>query len=246
MTFIPNSIDTGLLDGYIQAPILKKIEHLFNNNDILLAANRLHETKNTQSLISIYKNLSNRSKLKLLIIGEGAEENNLIKSICNAGLRYSKIDNLDHDDTVEVYLLSFQLNIHNLIHKSKFFLFPSRSEGTPLVLLEAMYCGIPVLASDCPNGGVFEVMQGFGTYDRCHARSKSEQTKAGFLMPIPYINKPDSILCWSNQLTYLLNLDSSELKAIGVGGRSIAADYDKESVRLKWLQTINIILQKKL
>jgi glycosyltransferase involved in cell wall biosynthesis len=242
---IPNSIDVGMIDQNIQIALPVDVARLFKKYHVLVAANRLHETKNTQSLISILKKLPDRSNVKLLIIGEGDEEKNLKESIREEDLLYSRIDCSEFDETADVYLLRFQKNIHNLIHQSKIFLFPTRAEGAPLALLEALCCGTPVLASDCPNGGVFEVMQGSGAYDRYQERTISEQTKAGFLMPIPDRSKPGSIESWSHQISYLLHMDMNMAQAIGVGGRTIAAAYDRESVRLKWLETIDLVLQNK-
>ena len=240
---IPNSIDVGLIDQNIQVALPANVARLFKKYHVLVAANRLHETKNTKSLISILKNLTDRSNVKLLIIGEGDEEKNLYEAIREEGLNYSRIDGLDFDETADVYLLGFQMNIHNLIHQSKIFLFPSRAEGAPLALLEALCCSTPVLASDCPNGGVFEVMQGSGAYGRDQVRTVSEQTKAGFLMPIPDPSTPSSIESWSRQISYLLHSDKNETQAIGSGGRTIATAYDRESVKLKWLETIDLVLQ---
>jgi len=243
---IPNSIDISLIDQNIQIALPVDVARLFKKYKVLVAANRLHETKNTQSLISILKNLPDRSNVKLLIIGEGDEEKHLKVAIREEDLHYSRIDGSEFDETADVYLLRFQKNIHNLIHQSKIFLFPTRAEGAPLALLEALCCGTPVLASDCPNGGVFEVMQGSGAYDRYQERTISEQTKAGFLMPIPDRSTPKSIDSWSHQISYLLNMDRNLAQAIGAGGRKIATAYDRETVRLKWLETIDLVLQNKL
>ncbi len=242
---IPNSIDTGLIDQNIQIAVPTDLARLFKKYHVLVAANRLHETKNTESLILILKNLYDRLNVKLLIIGEGEQEKSLQEAIMDEGLHYSRIDGSEFDEMADVYLLGFQKNIHNLIHQSKIFLLPSRAEGAPLALLEALYCATPVLVSDCPNGGVFEVMQGSGTYKKNQERTTIEQTKAGFLMPIPDRRSLPSIESWSNQITNLLRTDKYDVEAIGLAGRTIALAYDQAAVQLKWLETIELVLQNR-
>jgi glycosyltransferase involved in cell wall biosynthesis len=242
---IPNSINTDLIDQNIQKFLPYKVASLFEKYHILVAVNRLNEVKNTKSLILIFRNLSDRKSVKLLIIGEGEEEENLKKEIKLEGFNYSRIEDSAFDETADVYMLGFQRNIHNLIHKSKIFLFPTRGEGAPLALLEALYCGTPVLVSDCPNGGVFELMQGTGAYDRYQVRTMPEQTKAGFLMPIPERSRPASIESWSHLISYLLHSDRGTREAIGLGGRGVASGYDQGAVRFKWLEAIELLLENR-
>jgi glycosyltransferase involved in cell wall biosynthesis len=245
LTIIPNPIDVKLLEKNIESELPTQIAVLFKKYKILVVANRLHETKNTQCLIPILKGIEDRSRVKLLIIGEGKEEENLKHVILEEGLRYSKVSDANFDESADVYMMGFQKNIHNLISCSKVFLFPTRSEGAPLVLLEALYCGIPVLASDCPSGGVFEFMQGAGLYNRNQKRLTSERTTVGFLMPIPDSQQLISIRLWSKHLQELLNLDQSATRTIFSEGRRIAIGYDKAHIESIWLNTIYSVLGNK-
>jgi glycosyltransferase involved in cell wall biosynthesis len=240
---IKNSINLDLINQNTQIALPVNLAYLFNKYNIIVAANRLHQTKNTESLIYILKNLPDSLNVKLLIIGEGEEERKLKEIIKQEGFNFSSIDDSEFNEMSAVYMLGYQKNIHNLIHHSKIFLFPTRSEGASLALLEALYCGTPVLVSDCPNGGVFEVMQGSGVYKKEQVRTVTEKTQAGFLMPIPSRTSSDSIDSWSRQISYLLRADKCEMQDIGIGGQLVASAYDHNLIRLKWLETIESVLQ---
>lgn len=49
------------------------------------------------------------------------------------------------------------LDLRDLYRRKKFLVLPSRTEGFPLAVLEALSCGLPVIASDV--GSIFEVVQ---------------------------------------------------------------------------------------
>jgi glycosyltransferase involved in cell wall biosynthesis len=58
-----------------------------------------------------------------------------------------------------VQLTGFQSNPLPYLKRAQLFCLPSLYEGMPNVLVEAMLCGTPVLASDCPSGPA-EILEG--------------------------------------------------------------------------------------
>ena len=81
-----------------------------------------------------------KSIVKLVILGEGKERKNLEKLIVkldleNQILLFGKVDN------PFIYM-----------KYAKFFILSSRYEGFANVLLEALACGAPVIATDCETG----------------------------------------------------------------------------------------------
>lgn len=76
----------------------------------------------------------------LLIIGEGPEEKRLraLASHLRVGDR--------------LRLLGIVKNPHAVLHRAELFVLSSRFEGMPNALLEAMACGLPAVAFDCPSG----------------------------------------------------------------------------------------------
>ena len=88
-----------------------------------------------------------KNKLKLVILGEGKERDNLEKLINNLKIK----DNVLLPGNVEnpfVYMKYARLFIHS-----------SRCEGLSMVLLEALACNAPIIATNCCEIGPHEVMK---------------------------------------------------------------------------------------
>ncbi len=75
-------------------------------------------------------------KIKCLIVGDGDEKSRLIKHAQDLSL----LGNIKFRD--------YHKNVERDINASRILLFTSESEGLPMVILESMSCGVPVVASD--------------------------------------------------------------------------------------------------
>jgi len=121
---------------------------LKNDERILLTAGRLHRQKGYDHLIRAMPMVQSAFPgVKLLILGEGEEENNLKKLADSLEL------------TEKVIFTGLRSDVDSLLHCIEIFVLPSRWEGLPNVLLEAMAAGKPVVATAV--GGIPElVVQG--------------------------------------------------------------------------------------
>jgi len=118
---VPNFVDTNL---FKPLNVKKKFDLIF--------VGRLSDEKNLQSLIPV----AIKNKLSLKIIGDGPLRADLEK-------KYRSFS----DKIVFLGIIDNKL-IPKEIQSAKVFVLPSKYEGNPKSLLEAMSCGMPVIASD--------------------------------------------------------------------------------------------------
>ncbi len=118
-----------------------------NNNECVLGyVGRLSPEKGLAYLIEAISILLNSGiSLKLLLIGDGSQRNELESIVKKKSL------------TSSVIFTGFQNDIENWIPAMDIFILPSLTEGSPISILEAMAYGIPVIASAV--GGVSELIE---------------------------------------------------------------------------------------
>jgi glycosyltransferase involved in cell wall biosynthesis len=108
----------------------------------LVAAGRLHPQKGFDLLIEAVARLVHRDQrpVHLRILGDGPAATTLRAQIAQLGLEK------------HVTLAGHRPNPLPYYRQADLFCLPSRYEGLPNVLAEAMLCRVPVLAADCPSG----------------------------------------------------------------------------------------------
>ena len=102
----------------------------------LLSVGELSDRKNHVVVIEAMKQLVQRhSQLRYFICGQGEKKQELQQLIRKYHLE-------DH-----VKLLGFRTDVAELCQAADVFVFPSKQEGLPVALMEAMACGVPVVCS---------------------------------------------------------------------------------------------------
>ncbi len=152
ISVIPNGVDTDFFTPSLQKKKSKYFEFLFTG--------RLSEQKNLLFLlhqISVLKN-NTEKEIKLHIAGKGPLENKL----------KTYAEKLEISDCITWYGWVDKHKILSLCHRADCFINPSFNEGMPNAVLEAMACGLPVIASsvagnkdiieDRQNGFLFNPM----------------------------------------------------------------------------------------
>ncbi len=119
----------------------KNIEIELMKTKYFLSVGRLTNQKNFAFLISSFKKIKqNYPELKLLILGEGEEKNNLQRHILKLGLQNF------------VILKGFKENVFSYMKNATCLIMPSLYENPGHVLIEAAICNCPIISSDCPTG----------------------------------------------------------------------------------------------
>lgn len=103
--------------------------------EVYMTVCELIPRKNIDTLIRAFKK-ANINNAYLLICGEGQEKENLQVLIDSEGLQ----------DTAK--LLGFRSDISELLQSIDVFVFPTKQEGLPGALMEAMATGVPCIASN--------------------------------------------------------------------------------------------------
>ncbi len=97
--------------------------------------------KQFDKLIDAYsKSTLPKNKIALVILGDGSLKDNLLEVAERTGVAHL------------VHLLGFKSNPYKYIKKAKFFVLSSSHEGMPMVMLEALACGTPVVSFNCKTG----------------------------------------------------------------------------------------------
>ena len=144
---IYNGIDPDLFKpASIEEKVLKKKQLGLNKNDFVLGnVGRMDYLKNQRILIEILPALKKISpQIKLILVGGGEEEGNLKKLA------------IKKDVKNDVTFLGQRSDVNQILKAFDIFIFPSLTEGLPLVIIEAMATGLPVVASYV--GGIPELI----------------------------------------------------------------------------------------
>lgn len=134
-----NGIDLGpVQDGarqLIQHPWLTP-----QRDPLVVSVGRLAPQKGYPDLLRAFALLRERTPARLVILGSGSQQPEL----------ESLVDGLGLSGAVE--FRGFDPNPYAWMAKASLFVMASRYEGFGVVLLEALACGAPVVATDCPSG----------------------------------------------------------------------------------------------
>jgi glycosyltransferase involved in cell wall biosynthesis len=107
---------------------------------VVLGAGRLDQQKDFPTLIRAFAAVRSKRAARLVILGEGPERARLESLVEELGIG-------EH-----VRLPGFVSNPFSYMARAAVFVLSSAWEGMPGVLIQAMACGAPVVATDCESG----------------------------------------------------------------------------------------------
>jgi glycosyltransferase involved in cell wall biosynthesis len=161
---------------------------------LILCVSRLEPEKDVQALLASLTNVDNALPYHCVIVGDGSERTQM-----EAFVREVKIDE-------RVSFMGYRADVPNIMKSSDLFVLPCPAEGFGLVIAEAMFAGLPVVAIN--HGGPVEIVI-------------SEET--GLLVP------RNNIMSMSTALKTLLENTSQSL-AMGLKGKERAQTVYASSV----------------
>ncbi len=133
---LPNGVDLRRMD---QAPrIDRSAFDLEEETPLVVWAGRMDAVKDLRTFVEVIALLQADMKVQAVLLGDGPERGSIAEAIRLKGL-----------DGV-IRMSPWSDNVAGWLRGADVLLFPSRTEGSPNVVIEAMCCGCPVVASDLP------------------------------------------------------------------------------------------------
>lgn len=137
---INNSYDLINIKQKSEENIDEEYKNIFSK-PVIITAGRLDCQKGQWHLIRAFSEIAKQdSEIQLVILGRGKIEEEL------------RVLADQYNLTDRIHFLGFQENPFKFIKNSKLFILPSRYEGFPNALAEAMACEVPVISTDCLSG----------------------------------------------------------------------------------------------
>lgn len=135
---IPNPVQ---MEGEMLDAAALGVMSACRDQNIVLAVGRLAVQKGYDLLLHAFvSTAADHPEWRLVILGEGPERHHLEAQVRELGL------------TGRVLLPGFSSTPQALMRRAQLFVLPSRFEGFPNALLEAMACGLPCVSFACPTG----------------------------------------------------------------------------------------------
>lgn len=176
----------------------------------VLAIGRLSVEKGFDLLISAFARVAaHYPKWHLVIAGEGPERSALTAQI--TGFRL----------TERIHLLGFCNDAQALMRQADLFVLPSRYEGMPNALMEAMATGCPCISFDCESGPAELIDHGVN----------------GWLVA------PENVVALAAALEQLMR-DPSASQRLGVAAKAVTERFAVEVVITQWNSLIASAINK--
>lgn len=217
----------------IQQLANKPVKHPWFKEDIpiLITFSRLTKTKGHCHLMKAFSRVRKKFPCRLVILGEGDLKKSLEK--------FGKILLLDKD----ILFLGWQENPFKFIAKSTVFVYASSLEGLPMVLLEAMACGLPIISTDCFTGSR-EILT--SDTDINYQTKIIEYAKYGILTPVCddnfyqkniFLTREEKLLA---EATIKVLTKESIRKQYKGASLERAKDFDVKNIIKRWVKLINV------
>ena len=137
-TTIRNPVDVG----EVTSKSVREVDHNWFLDDVpvIVGVGRFVEQKQFSVLLTAFERLTRQTEARLVLVGDGPLREKLSALAVE----------LNIEDRVD--FLGFASNPYKYMRKAQLLAISSRYEGFGVVAAEALACGTPVVATDCPGG----------------------------------------------------------------------------------------------
>lgn len=223
----------GFVDNFVQLP--GAVSRLPDDGvKRFVWCGRMSAVKNVAGLLHVWRGFVTREReTQLVLIGDGPERTALERLATQIGLQTGVIN----DPGAQVVFTGMVEEPAGYLAGARALALSSIAEGLPMVVLEALSLGLPVLAADCPAGGVRAALSGFGSFEP--ARKLAEPTSSGALLPVPHAGDAHGLELWRAAFTEALH-DEKQWGAWRSGALSRAKLFSAERAKEKWFNILGI------
>ena len=142
---IPEAEIPVIYNGIDLSKCIQKTEYRIKKEYTILHIGRFMDVKNNEMLIRAFAKLVDKhDNVKLQLIGEG-ELKVQMEELANSLMIKDKVE-----------FLGLKSNVYPYLNKADVFCLPSKYEGIPMSLIEAMGTGLPIIASNV--GGIPDML----------------------------------------------------------------------------------------
>ncbi len=213
--WLPPSQITTITNGVRCVPVahstLRDELRLVREDPLVLAVGNLYPVKGHRYAVEALALLQERHpRLHLAIAGRGEMAEALQQQARDLGVAH------------RLHLLGLRPDIPNLLAAADIFVLPSLAEGLPLALLEAMFAGCPIVASD-----VGEIQSVLGDGD------------AGILVP------PADVRALAAALDKLLAAPTYARELAARAGRRASSEYDISRMVARYAGLYNELMSRR-
>lgn len=210
--YIPNGIDTEKFKPNPEARQRIRDKFGLGSSFVWLAVGRFDVQKDYPNLLNAFARVTREfSNVRLIIAGDGP-----LRSDMEALTKTLGIDR-------NTSFLGICHNVSELMNAADAFVLSSRWEGFGIVIIEAMACQLPVVATD--SGGPGEILN---------------EGRLGLLVPVGDYEK------LANAMIKVMNLPEAEREAMGQAGRAhVEGNFSLDRVVDRWEELYTELLRKK-
>lgn len=240
---INNFFDPEAVRRKADVPLSIEERAIFSSQPVIVTSGRLAEQKNQRPLLDVFARVLEKRAAKLLFLGDGELRDEMLSHARGLGLRvFDTWSGLKLHEDYQVYFLGYQDNPFKFQKAATIFALPSAWEGFPMVLGEAMACGLPIVSADCPTGPREMLAPESGPRPNPPLQS-AEWGSHGVLAPLLDRSAPleDAISTWAGILDRLL-ADEAERSRLSAAAARRVEDFTRERIGRQWIQLAHDLL----